>query len=60
MKDEETLKLYQETMDRLQGTWRENVSLLTQRHKMLMGMKSSQVAGLVLMLIEMGIIKGEE
>lgn len=48
---------WQETMDRLQGTWQVNYGKMRYLHRKLAGVKSTQIGALVMMLIKMGIIK---
>lgn len=43
-------------MDELQVIWEEHESLVTKQHDVGRGIRSSQIAALVLLLIEMGII----
>jgi len=44
-------------MNELQIIWEENETLVTEQHGVLRGIRSSQIAALVLLLIEKGIIK---
>ena len=46
-------------MNELQATWEQNETLLSKQHNVQSGIRSSQIAALVLLLIERGIIKEE-
>jgi len=48
--------LYEDVMEKIQKTWEDNEALLSERHKTLIGIRSSQIAALVAFLIEIGVI----
>ena len=51
------IKLYDKKINELQDVWEDNEALLHQRHDIFYGIRSSQVAALLLYLIEIGVIK---
>ena len=56
MKEKEEI-LYEATMEDLQSFWEVNEELLRECHSRRFGMRSSQIACLVLFLIKKGVIK---
>ena len=58
---EETMKssvaFFNRMMNQLQAIWEENENLVTEQHNVFKGIRSSQIAALVLLLIEKGILK---
>jgi len=48
--------LYRETMDKLQGHWEDFEAVLTERHSVGRGIRSSQIGALVSLLVELGVI----
>lgn len=52
-----SVAFFNRIMNELQETWEENENLVTEQHDVLRGIRSSQIAALVLLLIEKGIIK---
>lgn len=53
----ENLDLYNNTMNKLQQTWVNNKNILLGRRQYVEGVRSSQIAALVALLIELGVIK---
>lgn len=50
-------ELYDKTMGKLQKAWRDNQTVVEARHYTPVGIRSSQIAALIILLIELGIIK---
>ena len=54
------MEKYSETLNELQKTWEENSGLLRENHHRPEGIRSSQVAALVALLVEKGVFDKEE
>jgi len=55
----EKTELYNKKIEELQKVWEDNKALLHERHDTFAGIRSSQVAALLLYLIEIGVIKDD-